>query len=88
MLPCVIFDIFFGSKSRMAREETDLPEPDSPTKPRVSPSNSSKETLSTAFTTFSVDSFFDPNEKLLAKDWSSKILVTPITSNNFWFLFF
>ena len=36
----------------------DLPEPDSPTKPSVSPSNISKETSLTALTTFSFI-FFD-----------------------------
>ena len=61
----------------------DFPEPDSPTKPRVSPSKSSKETSSTALTIVSSALFFDPNEKVFAIDWSSKIFVTLASSNNF-----
>jgi hypothetical protein len=37
-------------RRRIERLVTDLPEPDSPTRPRVSPLWSSKETLSTALT--------------------------------------
>ena len=60
----------------------DLPDPDSPTNPSVSPSNNSKDTSFTALTAFS--SILLPNEK----DWSSKILVIFFSSNNFWLVFF
>ena len=36
MLPEVILEIFFGSKPKMANEDTDFPEPDSPTIPKIS----------------------------------------------------
>ena len=61
----------------------DLPEPDSPTNPSVSPSNNSKDTLSTALTILSFELLLEINEKPLPKELSSKTFVTSSSFNNF-----
>ena len=61
----------------------DFPDPDSPTKPKVSPSNNSNDTLSTALTTLSFNSFFELNEKILVNGLSSNILVILVSFNSF-----
>ena len=41
--PCVILEMFFGSKFIIAKDDTDFPDPDSPTIPIISFSNSSND---------------------------------------------